>query len=83
MSTTPSGEPAGKSTLEQLLCVAEGDSFGHGRRQLRQPGPVFGHDAAVAVPALADPGVGAEQEAVGIALEQPLPFRQQFYQWVF
>src|SRR6201988_4616276 len=47
-------------------------------RQLRQPGAIPRHDLAVAFPALVDPGVGAEQEAIGMALEQRAPFRRQF-----
>src|SRR6478609_1662643 len=46
-------------------------------RKLTEPATIPRHDLAVAFPALLDPGVGAEQEAVGMAFEQGAPFRRQ------
>src|ERR1700709_534985 len=50
--------------------VAMRNLLRHRRRQLRQPSAIAGHDLAIARPTLGDPGIRAEQEAVGIALEQ-------------
>src|SRR6185295_14390227 len=64
-------------SAEQRLRVAVRDLRRNLRRQLREPGTIAGHDVAVALPALVDPGVGAEQETVWIALEQRAPFSRQ------
>src|ERR1041385_2405558 len=54
--------------------VAMRDLFCHGRRQLREPATIARHNLAVGSPAFGDPGIGAEQETVGISLEQASPF---------
>src|SRR5215470_13489617 len=56
------------------LSIPMRDARGLLCRQLPQPVAIARHDRAVARPALIDPGVGAEEEAVGIAGEQLAPF---------
>src|SRR6185295_2521436 len=76
--TRPAGAPQDEDLLhlpaKQPFGVAVRDALGLLRRQLRQPAAVFLEDAVIGEPALVDPGVGAEQETVGIACEQVAPF---------
>src|SRR5215468_2666784 len=58
---------------EQPLGVAVGDALGLILRQLRKPAAVGLHDGVVAEPAFVDPGIGAEQEAVGVTSEELAP----------
>jgi hypothetical protein len=51
---------AAKQRLSVAVSNLRGDLW-------HQPGAIAGHDVAVDLPALVDPGVGAEQEAIGIA----------------
>ena len=62
---------------EQPLRVAVGDVARLLGRKLREPGAVVLEDRVVAEPALVDPGVGADQEAVGMAREQVAPFARE------
>src|SRR5712691_3642892 len=69
-------EPSvGGPRSEQALGVAAGDAFGLVGGKLRQPGAVGLEDAVVAKPALVDPGVGADQKAVGMECEKIAPLR--------
>src|SRR6266849_9724752 len=69
--------PSTSLFCEEPLRVAKSDSLGGFARQLRKPGAVPGDDLSVSVPALGDPGVRAEQEAVGIFFEQAPPLRRE------
>src|SRR5687768_8510529 len=62
---------------EQRSRVAMSDQRGLLWRQLRKPGAIAGHDFTIARPALRDPGIRTEQEAVGIFFEEATPFRRQ------
>src|SRR5262245_65994547 len=55
---------------EQPLGIAVGDAFGLILGKLRQPAALGLHDGVVAEPALVDPGIGAEQEAIGMTSER-------------
>ena len=46
-------------------------------RQLREPLAIALHDRVVGEPALVDPGIGAEQEALRVAREQRTPVGRQ------
>src|SRR6516165_4357157 len=58
---------------EQPLGIAVGDAFGLILGKLRQPAAIGLHDGVVAEPALVDPGIGAEQEAIGMTSEELAP----------
>src|SRR5215471_10851771 len=58
---------------EQPLGIAVGDALGLIRGKLREPAAVGLHDGVVAEPALVDPGIGAEQEAIGMTSEELAP----------
>src|SRR6516165_1456300 len=58
---------------EQPLGIAVGDALGLILRKLRKPAAVGLHDGVVAEPAFVDPGIGAEQEAVGVTSEELTP----------
>src|SRR5262245_39961323 len=59
---------------EQPLGVAVGDALGLLLGKLREPAAIGLHDGVVAEPALVDPGVGAEQKAVGMTRKEVAPF---------
>src|SRR5215831_8560246 len=58
---------------EQPLGVAMGDALGLVLGKLRKPAAVGLHDGVVAEPALVDPSIGAEQEAIGMTGEELAP----------
>src|SRR6516164_1227404 len=62
---------------EQPLGVAIGDALGLVLGKLRQPAAVGLHDGVIAEPALVDPGIGAEQEAIGMTSEELAPLGRQ------
>ena len=45
--------------------------------QLREPAAVCLEDPVIGKPALVDPGIGAEQEALGVARKQDFPLRRE------
>src|SRR5262249_6828011 len=58
---------------EQPLGVAGGDPLRLVGRQLREPAAIALHQPVIGEPALVDPGVGADQEAIGVFGEQRAP----------
>src|SRR5215475_15587020 len=62
---------------EQPLSVAMGDALGLVLGKLRKPAAVGLHDGVVAEPALVDPGIGAEQEAIGMTREELAPLGRE------
>src|SRR5690349_15722513 len=58
---------------EQPLGIAVGDALGLILGKLRKPAAVGLHDGVVAEPAFVGPGIGAEQEAVGVTSEELAP----------
>src|SRR5262245_34525920 len=64
-------------SAEQPLGVAVGDASGLLLGKLREPAAIGLHDGVVAEPTLVDPGVGAEQEAVGMPGEELAPFARE------
>src|SRR5215468_2682766 len=60
-------------SVEQPLGIAVGDAPGLLLGKLRQPAAIGLHDGVVAEPALVDPGIGAEQEAIGMTSEELAP----------
>src|SRR5258708_1385361 len=59
------------------LGIAVRNQAGLFGRKLREPAAVVAHGVAVARPAAVDPGVGAEQEAVGMLGKQVAPFGRE------
>src|SRR5262249_49571045 len=59
--------------VEQPLGIAVGDALGLILGKLRKPAAIGLHDGVVADPAFVDPGIGAEQEAVGVTSEELAP----------
>src|SRR5262245_59057799 len=62
---------------EQPLGIAVGDAPGLLLGKLREPAAIGLHDGVVAEPALVDPGVGAEQEPIGMPGEELAPFARE------
>src|SRR6516165_8492040 len=62
---------------EQPLGVAMGDALGLVLGKLRQPAAVGLHDGVIAEPALVDPSIGAEQEAIGMTGEELAPLGRE------
>src|SRR5262249_7573810 len=58
---------------EQPLGIAVGDALGLILGKLREPAAIALHDGVVADPPFVDPGIGAEQEAVGVTSEELAP----------
>src|SRR5262245_54392407 len=62
---------------EQPLGIAVGDAFGLILGKLRKPAAVGLDDGVVAEPGLVDPGIGAEQKAIGMTSEEFAPLGRQ------
>src|SRR5499426_2073116 len=64
-------------SVEQPLGIAVGDAPGLLLGKLRQPAAIGLHDGVVAEPALVDPGIGAEQETIGMPGKELAPFARE------
>src|SRR5262245_20203849 len=62
---------------EQPLGIAVGDALGLVLGKLRKPAAVGLHDGVIAEPALVDPSIGAEQEAIGMTGEELAPLSRE------
>src|SRR5947207_13171424 len=66
-------DPPPRGSGEQAFGICPCDRLSNIGGQLGEPAAVPGHDFTVPLPALVDPRVGTDQEAIAVPQEQPAP----------